>query len=607
MSITQENRVIAVDTPLGRDVLLLLGFKGHEEISTPFQFELEMVSENHNISFESIVGKNATISVVLADGGERFFNGVVAGFSQGRGGEQAGSDPRYSFYSATLVPWVWLLKRYADVRVFQEMTTPDIVEKIFNDRGFSDFKLQLQGNYEKRTYCVQYRETDFNFVSRLLEEEGIYYYFEHDRVKHTLVLADSASGHKPCPRQDSARYQITTGGQLEEDVITSLDVSKQVRVGKCVLNDYNYEMPNTDLKTNVSSRQMLGPGKREVYDYPGLYPNKGRGDRLTTVRMEEEEAQITSIRGTSDCRAFTTGYRFTLQDFYRQDMNNKAYVLTRLSHEGYEGASYPGLQTAAPDYVYANSFECIPYDVLYRPLRRAEKPRVFGTQTAVVVGPSGEEIHTDDLGRIKVQFHWDREGKKDENSSCWIRVGQLWAGPQWGAVYIPRIGQEVIVDFLEGDPDRPLVVGCVYHKSNMPPLNLPGEKTRSTIKSDSTIGGGGFNEIRFEDKKGKEEIYIHAQKDKTVDVGNDRTVTIYHDDTLTVEQGNRTTTVKQKDDLHTVSLGNMLVKVPAGTYALKAMNIIIKADAAIKIKCGASSILMTPAMIKIKSPMVKIN
>lgn len=344
-----------------------------------------------------------------------------------------------------------------------------------------------------------------------------------------------------------------------------------------------------------------------MYDYPGLYPNKGRGEHLTMARMQEEEAQITTIRGASDCRAFTTGYRFTLQDYYRQDMNNKAYVLMRLEHEAYQGASYPGEDAAAPDFVYSNSFECIPYDVPFRPLRRAEKPLVFGTQTAVVVGPSGDEIYTDDLGRIKVQFHWDRKGNRDQKSSCWIRVGQLWAGPKWGAVFIPRIGQEVIVDFLEGDPDRPLVVGCVYHKSNLPPLDLPGEKTRSTIKSDSTIGGGGFNEIRFEDKKGQEEIYIHAQKDKTVDVGNNRTVTIHNNDTLTVEKGNRKKTVKEKDDIQEVTLGSMQVTVPVGSYALAANSVSIDAQLGIKITCGSSSIELLPAMITIKSPMVKIN
>jgi type VI secretion system secreted protein VgrG len=221
MPLTQENRLIAVDTPLGKDVLLLLGFKGREEVSDPFHFELELLSENHNVSFESIVGKNATVSIVLADGSKRFFNGIVASFSQGRGGAEAGSDPRFSYYSAVLVPWLWLLTRYADVKIFQELRTPDIIEKVFTDRGFPDFKLQLQGSYEKRTYCVQYRETDFNFVSRLMEEEGIYYYFEHEQGKHTLVLADLPSGHKPCPKQDAARYQISAGGFDEEDVITA--------------------------------------------------------------------------------------------------------------------------------------------------------------------------------------------------------------------------------------------------------------------------------------------------------------------------------------------------------------------------------------------------
>jgi type VI secretion system secreted protein VgrG len=532
MPLTQENRLIAVDTPLGKDVLLLLGFKGREEVSDPFHFELDCISENHNISFESIVGKNATVSIILADGSKRFFNGIVASFSQGRGGAEAGSDPRFSYYSAVLVPWLWLLTKYADVKIFQELSTPDIIEKVFTDRGFSDFKLQLQGSYEKRTYCVQYRETDFNFVSRLMEEEGIYYYFEHEQGKHTLVLANSPSGHKPCQKQDSARYQISAGGHEEEDVITALDRSKAIRCGKYALNDYNYLMPNTDLRSNVTSRQMLGQGKREIYDYPGLYPNKGRGDHLTTVRMEEEEAQITILTGASVCRAFGTGYRFTLQDHYRQDMNHKPYVLTQIQHEAYQGADYPGVapEAGGEEFTYSNSFECIPYEVPYRPRQRAEKPRVHGTQTAVVVGPSGEEIYTDDLGRIKVQFHWDREGKKDENSSCWIRVGQVWAGPQWGAVYLPRIGQEVIVDFLEGDPDRPLVIGCVYHKAHMPPLNLPGEKTRSTIKSDSTIGGGGFNEIRFEDKKGQEEIYTHAQRNMTQEVENDKSIQVGRDE-----------------------------------------------------------------------------
>lgn len=549
MALTQENRLITVDTPLGKDVLLLLAFSGVEEISSPFTFELTMVSENHNLSFDAIVGKNVTVTILLASGRPRYFNGIVARFSQGRGGETQGGDPRFSYYTAEVVPWFWLLHHYADVRIFQDLSTPDIAEKVFTERGFSDFKLNLQKSYEPRTYCVQYRETDFNFVSRLLEEEGIYYYFEHEKGKHTLVLADSPAGHQPCSGQEEARCQISGGAFLEEDVITGIEKVQEVRSGKVAYNDYNYLMPNTDLKTNVSGRRPSGPGDREIYDFPGLYPNKGRGEQLTTVRMEAEEAQMTTVLGSSTCRAFTTGYRFTLKDHYRGDMNNKAYLLTQIQHEASEGANYPGVATAsAGDFSYLNQFRCIPVDVPFRPLKRAVKPRVYGTQTAVVVGPKGEEIYTDDLGRIKVQFHWDRKGKKDENSSCWIRVAHLWAGAKWGSMFIPRIGMEVVVDFLEGDPDRPLVMGCVYHKSNMPPLDLTSEKTRSTIKSDSTIGGGGFNEFRFEDKKGEEEIYLHAQYDHTIEVKHDETHTVENNHTFDI-YGNDKKTVQQKQDV----------------------------------------------------------
>lgn len=549
MPLTQENRLIAVDTPLGRDALLLIAFRGTEELSTPFSFELDMISENHNISFESIVGKNVTVSIVLADGSKRYFNGIVSRFSQGRGGEEKGSDPHFSYYKAFIMPWFWLLNRYADVKIFQELSTPDIVEKVFTDRGFTDFKLNLQKSYEKRTYCVQYRETDFNFVSRLLEEEGITYFFEHEQGKHTMVLSDSPAGHQPCIGQENARYQISTGGFMEEDVITALEKTQQVRSGKCALNDYNYMMPKTDLKTDVSSRQTSGPGEREIYDFPGLYPNKGRGEQLTTVRMESEEAQITVIVGSSDCRAFTTGYRFTLKDHYRGDLNNKAYLLTVLEHSAAQGVNYPGVvAVAAGEFVYQNHFRCIPFDTPFRPELRAGKPRVHGTQTAEVTGPKGEEIYTDELGRIKVQFHWDRKGKKDENSSCWIRVGQLWAGAKWGAMFIPRIGMEVIVDFLEGDPDRPIVIGCVYHKSNMPPLDLTAEKTRSTVKSDSTIGGGGFNEFRFEDKKGQEEVYLHAERDNAIEVERNEDHHVKGDHTFSID-GNDKKTVQKKQDV----------------------------------------------------------
>lgn len=536
MAYIQENRLIAIDTPLGPDVLLLTGFKGKEGLSRLFSFDLNLLSENHGIAFEEIVGQNVTVSIVLADGDKRYFNGIISRFSQGKGGGEGGGDPRFSCYTAKMVSWPWLLTRTADSRIFQELSVPDIVEKIFTEKGFSDYKILLHGSYDKREYCVQYRETDFDFVSRLLEEEGIYYFFEHEEGKHTLVLGDVPEENKPCPKQESARYQISAGGWFEEDMITGMDIMQEIRAGKYTLNDYNFEVPNTDLKVDVTTKQTLGPGEREIYDYPGLYSKRALGDQLATVRMEEEEAKITTITGSSVCRAFTSGYRFDLSDYYREDMNDKAYVLTSIKHKVSQGLDYPGSsqEGTTSEASYKNDFKCIPFDVPYRPPRDTEKPEVRGTQTAIVVGPAGEEIYTDEYGRVKVQFHWDREGKKDEKSSCWIRVSQLWAGAGWGAMYIPRIGHEVIVDFLEGDPDRPIITGRVYHGINMPPYGLPAEKTKSTIKSDSSLGGGGSNEFRFEDKKGSEEVFLHGQKDWTIAIENDKNQTVGHDETLSV-------------------------------------------------------------------------
>jgi type VI secretion system secreted protein VgrG len=528
MRYTQDNRLIAIDTPLGKDVLLLGGFRGIEGLSTAFSFELGLLSENHTIAFEDIIGKNVTISVVLADGDKRYFNGVISRFAQGRGGGEAGGDPRFSHYRASMVPWLWLLTRTADSRIFQKLSVPAIVEKIFGEKGFSDFELQLDGGYEKREYCVQYRETDFNFVSRLLEEEGIYYFFKHENGKHTMVIADAPGKHKPCPKQETAKYQLSAKGRLKEDVIMSLEKMQEIRPGKYSVNDFNFETPNTSLEVNVPGKQKVGPGEREIYYYPGAYTKKSEGDRLAKIRMEEEEAQITRIGGSSNCRAFTSGYQFTLTDFYRDDMNNKKYVLTSIEHEAnqdWQGES---------ELDYRNQFTCIPFEVPFRPKRVTPKPPVQGSQTAIVVGPKGEEIYTDKHSRVKVQFHWDREGKRDENSSCWIRVSQPWAGSGWGALSIPRIGHEVVVDFIEGDPDRPIITGSVYHGNNKPPYPLPDEKTKSTLKSDSSLGGGGFNEMRFEDKKGSEEIFIHGQKDWNTVIENDKDQKITRNDTITV-------------------------------------------------------------------------
>ncbi len=634
MGYTQDNRMIAVETPLGKDVLLLAAFSGSESISASFSFELELYSVNPQISAADIVGRKVNLSIRLADGATRYINGLVSRFSQERGSGETAGDPFLSCYSATVVPWTWLMTQTTDSRIFQKMSTPEIVEKILNETPYADFKMLLDGNYEKRDYCVQYRETDFNFVSRLLEKDGIFYFFEHRRNQHTLVLADANSRFKECPHQATARCQLSLGGWLEEDVLTGIQWTQAITPGKTTLNDYNFEMPSTSLKVEVPSRTALGPGEREIYDYPGRYRRRAQGDQAANVRMQEEETGIMVLSGSGTCRSFSAGYRFTLKDYFRSDLNDKPYVLTSVYHHVSQGADFVSSSLPAGEFIHDNTFTCIPFDVPYRPPAMAVKPRLRGVQTAIVVGPAGEEIHTDEHGRIKVQFHWDREGSRDENSSCWMRVGQLWAGPGWGGLFIPRIGQEVIVDFLEGDPDRPIVIGCVYHGENRPPYSLPAEKTKTTIKSDSTVGGGGFNEIRFEDKKGQEQIFIHAQRnlstvilaDESRSVGGSRSTTIHKgdetlvmkegsrdeilemgDDSLGLLQGSRSVTIQMGDDDLHVETGNITHSAPAGTYAITADRVEILGLTAVTLQCGASLIELTPAQITIRGPMVYIN
>ena len=516
MTYTQENRLIALETPLGDDVLLLQGFTGSEAISRMFQFHLDLLSENRSIAFSDIVGKRVTVKVSLASGDERFFNGFVSRFAQ------SGSDARFTYYQMEVVPWLWFLTRNADCRIFQNMTIPDIIQKVFKDRGFTDFKLALTGSFEPREYCVQYRETDFNFVSRLMEQYGIFYFFEHEASKHTLVLGNSPSAHQPCPNQPTASYNASVGDLDDEDVVTGWHMEQELRTGKYSLTDYNFETPSTSLlSSDPTVFSVDGNNAFEIYDYPGIYLTKSQGDGLTKIRMQEEEAPHLVVTGTSVCRAFTPGYKFTLSDHYRKDMDDD-YLLTEVQHTASVARSYTLGETEKGEN-YSNHFTCIRASVPFRPPRITPKPVVQGPQPALVVGKSGEEIWVDKYGRVVVQFYWDRLGKDNEKSSCWIRVSQPWAGKNWGAMWIPRIGQEVIVSFLEGDPDRPLITGRVYNAEQMPPYTLPDNQTVSTFKSRSSKGGGtsDFNELRFEDKKGSEQIFMNAEKDMDLRVEKD--------------------------------------------------------------------------------------
>jgi len=551
VGITQEGKFVSIKTPLGENTLLLTTFSGEESISRPFRFQLEMLSTDHAIKAKDIVGKKVDVSILLSDGSTRVFNGHIMRFI---GGPVNPSGKR--IYHAEMVPWFQLLTLCNDCRIFQNMDVKAIIEQVFNDRGFSDFEIIANRSFKQREYTAQYRESDFQFVNRLMEEEGIYYFFTHQDGKHTMVLADAVSGYKACIESEAHFYD----GGHSGDQLTEWAHEYNLIPGKWAQTDYNFTTPSTDISTTIDSVVDLPDIKNfEQYDYPGLYENRGDGDGLTKIRIEEEEATHDIVSSSGTYRTFAAGSKFTLATHEISSEQGKEYVITTISHFARDG-SYELGEGGGRE--YNNNFQCIPSSVPFRPQQVTRKPYVQGPQTAVVVGPSGEEIYTDEYGRIKVQFHWDRVGKKDENSSCWLRVSQQWAGKQWGAIFLPRIGHEVVVSFLEGDPDRPFVSGCVYNADNMPPYELPANKTQSGWKTRSADGGStsNFNELRFEDKKGSEEVYIHAEKDQnnvvendeTTNVGHDRTEDVGNDETITI--GNNRTESVGKDE--TISIGS---------------------------------------------------
>jgi type VI secretion system secreted protein VgrG len=603
---------------------------------------LELLSQQA-ISFEDIVGKPVTITVALG-GGERFINGVVSRFGQ------TGGDFNFRHYSAQVVPWFWLLTRRADCRIFQNKSTPEIIEDVFKSLGFSDYELSLTKTYPKRAYCVQYRETDFNFVSRLMEYHGIYYFFRHDAQKHVMVLADSPSAVQSCPVQHQAEYKgVENTHQDDLDVVQTWLSEQELRSGSWALTDFNFETPLATVSASVDSLVKIWKKELQIYDYPAGCDSKSDTEAIARVRMEAEESWQQVARSKTTCRAFLPGFKFELVDHPDQSQDRE-WLITQVDHEA-TASGYRAGQTEEPSR-YSNQIVCIPADVPFHPSRRARRPFVQGPQTALVVGPKGDEIYPDKFGRVKVQFHWDRAGKYDEDSSCWIRVSQAWAGKGWGAVSLPRIGQEVIVDFLEGDPDQPIITGRVYNGEEMPPYPLPGEMTKTVLKTNSSKGGDGFNEFRFEDKKGEEQIFIHAEKNLDIRVKNNEYETVTKDFHLIVEQDKFEQTkndhhetvdrdyaqavgrdhhlkVSGKQALEVTGSRSLKVsgdvaeqfgqnyssQVSMAAYLKAGMTIVLEAPTGITLKCGGNSVVLDPSgvtiaasgLVTIQGSMVMIN
>lgn len=606
---TQTTRIIEITTPLGKDALLLKHFEGKESVSRLFEFDVKLQSLARSVDPNALIGNRATVRIALdpENSRYRFFNGIIGSFRQ-----SGTATTRFTNYSAVMVPWLYLLSYTGDCRIFQNKSVPDIISQIFREGGFTDFDVRrLRATYQPREYCVQYKESDFNFVSRLMEEEGISYFFEHTAERHTLVMVDHTSGFKECPDQPSARCDFTEGAMaLSGDVVNTWNVEQQVRPGKYTLTDFNFEQPSLNLQASVTGRDER---RFELYDYPGAYTSKDRGEHLAEIKMDAEQTALVTARGVSNCRAFSTGYKFRLERHPQRDFNQE-YVLMSVAHTATQGSYDAG--DAAESGEYSNSVTCVPVATRIRPAQVTPRPIVQGTQTAIVTGPAGEEIYTDKYGRVKVQFHWDREGKRDQNSSCWIRVSQPWAGKSWGAVSIPRIGQEVVVDFLEGDPDRPLITGRVYNAEQMPPYALPAGADMMGFKSDSTPGGGGYNEIVIKDGKAGEQVRIHAQKDMNTKVRNNDTQHVLVDRKINVD-GKHTETVKG-DMSTTVTDGHQTNNVNTGSQSnvvkqsidieSTASGITIKAKTNITIEVGASKITMDAAgNINIQGSNIQIN
>ncbi|MBC7955235.1 MAG: type VI secretion system tip protein VgrG, partial [Cytophagales bacterium] len=543
---------ISLTSPLPAEDLRFASINTTQGLSTLGEARLNMVSPKESLQPGDLLGQPVTVTMELRDDAKRYLHGYVTRFSQ------TGHSGRFYTYQAIVRPWLWFLKQTFDCRIFQELTVPDIVKKVFEDHSVANFEFKLFRSYHKWTYCVQYRESDFDFVARLLEHEGIYWYFEHGDGEHKLVLVDSQSAHDAAPGCDSLPYY--DGGAdapPDQELVSAWRFSSSVIPGQVTLRSYDFERPSTDLKVDKTKARKHELSDYEVFDYQGDYIQAADGTQFSEDRIDEMHTRAMVLQGDSNGHGIEVGRLLSLTNHPREDQNIE-YLVTGINLHAQTDATESGSTASS---ALRCEFTAIPSEQQFRPERRTRKPVVHGPQTAVVVGPGGEEIFTDKYGRVKVQFHWDRYGKKNDKSSCWVRVSHPWAGKNFGAIHIPRIGQEVVVGFLEGDPDQPLITGRVYNAEQMPPWDLPANATQSGILTRSSKGGGygNANAIRFEDKAGAEQLWIHAEKNQDIEVendethwvGHDRTKTVDHDETVHVKH-DRTETV---DNNETITIG----------------------------------------------------
>ena len=519
-------------------------FEVTESLSSPFNIKLFLLlklsdSTYTPIDLDGLMRKPGVLTLFGQESGnEKVFHGDV------NEAHYLGEGLRFARYHVSLVPQLWFLTQRQDCRIFQEISVPDILSEVLTLANARDVRFSLLKSYPLRNYVLQYRETDFHFVQRLLAENGMWYYFEHAKSAHTMVIVDSNDAITPLSNACLLFHEMG-GGVAEQEHIFELSQINRVRSGSFTYSDYNYE------QVDIPQKTFCGGGKYAdlaLFDYPGRYTNTDLGKEHAPEWMAGHRVESQQISGSSDVMRLATGFSFHIKEHPRKEINQE-YTLLSVYHRGHDPQVYEEEASPEQPTTYQNNFTCIARNVVFK-APKMPPPIVDGPQSAVVVGPKDEEIFTDKLGRIKVQFHWDRYGEKNEKSTCWIRVSQSMAGTMWGATFLPRIGHEVIVSFLNGDPDRPLVTGCVYNGLHLPPYPLPEHKTRTTLRT-QTHKGTGYNELSFEDEANKEEIYFHAQKNMTLDVLQDRFRNIGQDEFLKVGRHQREEI--QGDHLRTVS------------------------------------------------------
>lgn len=571
----QKQRMAELTSVFGKDELSIVTVECDEGLSDDFEIRIEVVSQKEDLDFDQAIATHMTVKVVTNNGDTRHFDGLLTD------ARWLGYRDAYYIYRLTLRPWFWLLTKNANCRIFKDKTAPEIISEVLGEHDFSDHRKNLTESYDPIHYCVQYRESDYNFCRRLMEEYGISYFFEHEDGKHTMILADAKSSYSPIIGDSTIPF-IPIGGdsQRDEEHLYHWVPTRRFRTGKFAVNDYDFEKPSASLEAERDAGSSYRAGSLEHYDYPGRYTEKDKGTTFSKIRLEAEQAADKRIESAGEVPRLFAGGLFTLKD-HPHGPQNKEHLVVRASHQIITEQYRTGGGGAQGE-AYTGTYDVLASDIPFRTPAVTRKPRIPGPQTAKVVGQG--EIDVDEYGQIMVEFHWDR----DKTQSRRVRVAQVWSGKNWGGIYIPRVGQEVIVQFLEGDPDQPIIVGTVYNAENMPPYSLPGEKNKAGVKSDSTVGGGGYNEFVMDDSKGQELIGVHAQKDMETVIENNEMLHVKNCRETKIDV-DRTEEV----GMNTTEQIGMNWKVTAGTQ--------------IQFICGASKITMTPASIAIESVMIDVK